>query len=1025
MKRIRLINLILIMFCCCNMLAQNITVTGQVVDVTSEPIIGASVVVKGTANGTITNFDGKFTLSVQKGETLHISYIGYVAQDVKIMGNQPVKVVMSEDTETLDEVVVVGTAMKKSDLTGAVASVSSKVLEEKPVTNVNQALQGRVAGVFISQPTRPTDDASIKIRGINTINGSTDPIYVVDGMVMDNSFSGFNAVNLNDVASIEVLKDASATALYGSRGSNGVVVITTKKGKKGEGKVSYDGWIGFQTYANTPKTMNTRQLFELRKEAYTNGYMQTNPDGDVNAYINDVIMGSNTVFADYEFDAYNNNKNYDWLDAVSRTGVQHNHVVSLSNGNDKGSYYISFGYTDNKGVIEKSEQEKYTGRINADQQIKSWLKVGTNTTFTRTENTLVDDGVMNRARCANPMLEISDEIETLNWQGIFDQNNFNPLRSLKVDNDLVYNRLLSSNYININPIEGLNLRSTFSIDYAQKQQNKYTPNDIYESERYGTQGEAKDDRDTRTVWQWDNSLSYEASFGKHKLNAMVGTSATRTMYNYINATATGFGTNLFGYHSLGSGYKKDQRGLSTAWSEQTLLSYIARVNYNYAGKYLLTATARYDGSSKFTDANKWAGFLSGAFAWRMSEEKFIKDLNIFSNLKFRASYGETGNQGIGSYRTLPMLSVANYPFAGGINSGFAQVDWRGPVADDLRWETTAQYNVGLDMGFLNGRINLTVDYYHKKTRDLLQEVKIPLSTGFANMMVNSGYVTNEGLEISGKFYLLQNTPLKWNIDANISFNKNQIGGLEADQFATRLWYKADEVFLQRNGCPIGTIFGYVEDGFYDNLAEVMADPDPAVRAKGQKMIGEIKYRNFDDNPAITNADRVIIGDTNPDFVYGITNNFSWKNFTLSFFFQGSQGNDIFNGNLMDVKMGNVANIPQAAYDTRWTPETTAIAQWPKAVSSYERNMLISDRYVEDGSYLKLKNLNIGYNWANPFKGIKNLNFYASATNLFTITDYSWFDPEVNAFGSDASRRGVDIYSYPSSRTYSIGMKVTF
>ena len=424
MKRIRLINLILIMFCCCNMLAQNITVTGQVVDVTSEPIIGASVVVKGTANGTITNFDGKFTLSVQKGETLHISYIGYVAQDVKIMGNQPVKVVMSEDTETLDEVVVVGTAMKKSDLTGAVASVSSKVLEEKPVTNVNQALQGRVAGVFISQPTRPTDDASIKIRGINTINGSTDPIYVVDGMVMDNSFSGFNAVNLNDVASIEVLKDASATALYGSRGSNGVVVITTKKGKKGEGKVSYDGWIGFQTYANTPKTMNTRQLFELRKEAYTNGYMQTNPDGDVNAYVNDVIMGSNTAFADYEFDAYDNNKNYDWLDAVSRTGVQHNHVVSLSNGNDKGSYYISFGYTDNKGVIEKSEQEKYTGRINADQQIKSWLKVGTNTTFTRTENTLVDDGVMNRARCANPMLEISDEIETLNWQGIFDQNNF-------------------------------------------------------------------------------------------------------------------------------------------------------------------------------------------------------------------------------------------------------------------------------------------------------------------------------------------------------------------------------------------------------------------------------------------------------------------------------------------------------------------------------------------------------------------------------------------------------------------------
>lgn len=310
-------------------------------------------------------------------------------------------------------------------------------------------------------------------------------------LLLDNSYSGFNAVNINDIASIEVLKDASATALYGSRGSNGVVVITTKKGKKGEGKITYDGWVGFQTYAKTPKTMDTRQLFELRKEAYVNGFQQTNPDGDVNQYINDVVMGSNTVFADYEFDAYENNKNYDWLDAVSRTGVQQNHVVSLSNASDKGSYYLSFGYSNNQGVIEKSGQKRYTGRINADQQIKTWLKVGTNTSFTRTENSLVDDGVMTRARNANPMLEISEDLETLNWQGVFDQNNFNPLRSLQVDNDQVYNRILSSNYININPIEGLNFRSTFAIDYTSKVQNKYTPNDIYESERYGTQGEAK------------------------------------------------------------------------------------------------------------------------------------------------------------------------------------------------------------------------------------------------------------------------------------------------------------------------------------------------------------------------------------------------------------------------------------------------------------------------------------------------------------------------------------------------------
>lgn len=500
MKKTKLLSLLFFMFWCSVITGQNIKVTGVVLDANSEPVIGASVLEKGTTNGVITDLNGEFSLSVGTNSVVVVSYIGYVTQEQKAVSSKKMRFILKEETELLDEVVIVGASMKKSDLTGAVSSVGADVLSEKPVTNLNQALQGRVAGVLISNPTRPTDDAGIKIRGVNTINGSTDPIYVVDGLVMDNSYSGFNAVNINDIASIEVLKDASATALYGSRGSNGVVVITTKKGKKGEGKITYDGWVGFQTYAKTPKTMDTRQLFELRKEAYVNGFQQTNPDGDVNQYINDVVMGSNTVFADYEFDAYENNKNYDWLDAVSRTGVQQNHVVSLSNASDKDSYYLSFGYSNNQGVIEKSGQKRYTGRINADQQIKTWLKVGTNTSFTRTENSLVDDGVMTRARNANPMLEISEDLETLNWQGVFDQNNFNPLRSLQVDNDQVYNRILSSNYVNINPIEGLNFRSTFAIDYTSKVQNKYTPNDIYESERYGTQGEAKDDRDSRMVW---------------------------------------------------------------------------------------------------------------------------------------------------------------------------------------------------------------------------------------------------------------------------------------------------------------------------------------------------------------------------------------------------------------------------------------------------------------------------------------------------------------------------------------------
>lgn len=859
---------------------QNKKIAGIVVDQNGEAVIGANVIQKGTTNGTITDIDGKFTLEVPAKAVLTVSFIGYQSQDVALKGNETqLTVTLKDDTEVLDEVVVVGYGtMKKRDLSGAVSQIKSDDLMKGNPTDLSQGLAGKVAGVQINAADgAPGGGVSIQVRGTNSFSTSSQPLFIVDGVPFDagstpasdanqnnnNTSNPLSFINPHDIQSIEVLKDASATAIYGSRGANGVVIITTKRGEAGYEQVEFSSNFSFSRIANKVKV----------------------------------------------------------LDAAT-----------------------------------------YASYINEQD------------------------------------LDTKDHLKAIN--------------------------VFTSSYAEVKLFPFLKFRQNLGISYTNHNRGTYFGQQTQEgSGQNGINGKAGQSDNWYMGITTESLFTFDKTFGVHGINAVVGFTAEKTNWGSKSMSATGFPNDLTQDYDMSLGTKPGK--LQSDRGDAALASFLGRINYTLLDKYIFTASYRTDGSSKFTDANKWAGFLSGAFAWRMSEEKFIKDLNIFSNLKFRASYGETGNQGIGSYRTLPMLSVANYPFAGGINSGFAQVDWRGPVADDLRWETTAQYNVGLDMGFLNGRINLTVDYYHKKTRDLLQEVKIPLSTGFANMMVNSGYVTNEGLEISGKFYLLQNTPLKWNIDANISFNKNQIGGLEADQFATRLWYKADEVFLQRNGCPIGTIFGYVEDGFYDNLAEVMADPDPAVRAKGQKMIGEIKYRNFDDNPAITNADRVIIGDTNPDFVYGITNNFSWKNFTLSFFFQGSQGNDIFNGNLMDVKMGNVANIPQAAYDTRWTPETTAIAQWPKAVSSYERNMLISDRYVEDGSYLKLKNLNIGYNWANPFKGIKNLNFYASATNLFTITDYSWFDPEVNAFGSDASRRGVDIYSYPSSRTYSIGMKVTF
>ena len=415
--------------------------------------------------GTVTDIDGKYSLSVPSDAILVFSYLGYETEEVAVRNRSLINVSLKTSSQDLEEVVVVGTILKKSDLTGAVSSVSAKVLEEKPVTSINQALQGRVAGVLISNAAKPGDDATIKIRGINTINTTTDPIYVVDGLVMDNFGGGFNSINLNDVASIEVLKDASATALYGSRASNGVVLITTKKGKIGSGRITYDGWVGFQTEAKLPETMGTRDLFELRKEAAMNSFTARHPEAtvdEIDAFLANRVMtpyvkdgSGGYVFAQYEFDAYENNDNYDWLDAVTRTGVEQNHALSFSGASEKGAYYLSFGYSNKKGMVKNLGDTRYNGRINSDYSIKSWLKVGTNTSFSHTESEIFsDDGVYDKARGANPMLPVDSEIYTLNYGGIEDNNYFNPIRTLKIENDRRRNRLSSTNFLNINPLKG-------------------------------------------------------------------------------------------------------------------------------------------------------------------------------------------------------------------------------------------------------------------------------------------------------------------------------------------------------------------------------------------------------------------------------------------------------------------------------------------------------------------------------------------------------------------------------------------
>lgn len=1050
----------------CQLFAQN-QLTGTVLDGSGgkEPLIGASVIVKGTSSGGITDINGHFSIKVPNGKTqIVVSSVGYKSQTINISGRNNIRVVMFEDSKIMDEVVVVGYGtMKKRDLSGAMSQIKSEDLMKGGALDLAHGMQGKIAGVSVQQSDgAPGGGMSIVVRGANSFSTSSQPLYIVDGVPFETGSTPSNGattnqqssnplsfINPHDIESIEILKDASATAIYGSRGANGVVIITTKRGKEGKPKVEFSSNFGISTISNKMKMLDpvtyTKYINEEQvNSAYYEGSTNTNipysgtwgyqyyTDGHAN-YNTGVYTGSPEDYAHpgiYK-DEYGNSTELavaDWQDEIFRTATTQDYNASVSGAGEKGYYSFSGNYSKQDGIIKNSGYERYSLRANISSKITDWLEMGTNTSFTNSTtnfaNTLsYNTGIVRSALLFPPTYGPNmdtTQADDLNWLAA------NPAAYVNNTKDeLNAINYFSSSYLEVKLFPFLKFRQNLGLSYNDQHRGSYYDRHTQEgkSPTNGKAGKATN------IWKGITSeslLTFDDIFDKiHKINAVAGFTVEQSGWDNSSMVVTDFPDDLTKDYDMARA--KGIPVLSSDNGNQRLASLLGRINYTLLDRYLFTASVRSDGSSKFTTKNKWATFLSGALAWRASEEKFIKDLNIFSNLKFRISYGETGNQGIGSYRTLPQLDTANYPFGGSTNSGSASVTWRGPVSTDLKWETTAQYNAGIDFGFIDNKISFNIDYYHKKTRDLLQEVKIPESTGFTNMLTNSGNVTNEGLELSLNCTPINNKNLHWDINANIAFNKNTIGGLNGDQYANTLWYGADDVFIQRNGCPIGAIFGYVEDGFYDNEAEVRADPvyKMADAATVKQKIGEIKYRDLNHDGKITDSDRTIIGDTNPDFTYGITNNISWRDLSLTFMFQGSKGNDIFNGNLQDITLGNIGNITCDAYNSRWTADNYENAKWPKASSGYNRTYLISNRYVEDGSYLKLKNISLSYKWHNPVAGIEMAQFSFGATNLFTITDYSWYDPDVNAFGSDSSRRGVDIYSYPAARTFTFGLNLTF
>ncbi|MBQ6977700.1 MAG: TonB-dependent receptor [Paludibacteraceae bacterium] len=1022
------------------------TVTGLVMDGTNnETAIGASIIVPGTTVGTVTDFDGRFTIEVPDGKfILQISMVGYKTQVVNIKGKTSVEVTLMEDAQVMDEVVVVGYGtMKKRDLSGSVSQIKSEDIMSGGQMNVANSLEGKIAGVDVkASDGAPGSGVSITVRGANSFTTSSQPLYIVDGIPFGTDPNGvpssgandgqntsqnpLSMINPNDIEKIEVLKDASATAIYGSRGANGVVIITTRKGQEGRPRVELNIKGSVQQIGRKVEMLDPYHYALYQNEAAANsrtyeGGTQRDPYRGEWDY---PYIGSGYVYTQGKYnpspedflnpglrtDQYGNVDEVagaDWQQQIYQLGWSQEYNAAVSGGTDKGYYSFSGSYADQTGIIKNTGYKRYGLSINTAWHITKWLEIGTSqhftnatTNFQRTnsENTGIIRSSLIFPPTYGPHAQ-TEQLDELNWLAANPVNYVNGAKD-----ELKQISWFSSSFVEFTIQPWLKLRQNLGLGYNDGHRSTYYDRHTQEgkSPYNGKAGKAS------SIWKSLTSetlLTFDHKFNeKHSINAVLGVTFERGWGENESMTATNFPNDLT--KDANMALALDKAVLQSSKTVQSLESYLARVNYTLLGRYLFTASARVDGSSSFAAKNKWAPFFSGAFAWRMIDEEWMQSQDVLSNWKWRVSFGETGNQAIGAYRTLTVFDAANYPYAGTLESGEAMTDWRGPTNPDLRWETTDQADAGIDIGFANNRVNLTLDYYWKKTRDLLQNVTIPSSSGFSQMMINSGWVINQGFELSLTAVAIDIRDWKWTLDANFSLNRNRIGGLKGDQYATALWSKADQVFLQRNGCPIGTLYGYKEEGI-----------DPAT--------GEIIYADLDNSGSVTEADRTIIGNTNPDFTYSLTSRLSWKGLSLNFMLQGSHGNDIFNYNLTDITMSNIGNITKTAYEGRWTPQTATTATWPKATAGYNRTWLVSDRYVEDGSFLKIKYITLSYDWNNPAKWLQKINFNFTVNNVYTFTRYSWFEPDVNAAGTNPACPGVDSYSYPSARTYSLGINFVF
>ena len=1065
-----------------SLMAQTKNVSGIVTD-DMGPVAGASVIEKGTQNGVITDLDGKYSINVPQGATLVITSIGYKDVEIVVGSQDSYSAKLQEDRQLLDEVVVVGYGtMKRSDLSGASVSMSEESLKGSIVTSLDQTLQGRAAGVTAVQTSgAPGSSSSIRVRGQATINANAEPLYVIDGVIVQgggnsgasfglgdalgngkvSTISPLSTINPADIVSMEILKDASATAIYGAQGANGVVLITTKRGKAGDAKISYDGMLALSQQTSRLDMMNLREYAEFYNEMARIGEI-----GDPSPlYADPSILGVGT----------------NWQDAIFQTALQHQHQLSVAGGTDKVQYYVSGSYMDQEGTIIGSNFDRLSVRSNIDAQVKKWMKMGVNVSFTNTNDDLKladsEQGLINYSLTTLPDIPIYDVNGNYSSTSREGFTNPNPVALAMMDDILLNRQKLNGNiFADITPIKNLTWHTELGFDISNSKGERYKPMVDLGGWVRGT-NESSIQYNRNLFWQIKNYLTYSNTWGKHNLTAMVGQEAWESSWEYASVFNSKLPSDEVHNPALGAGDPKIGAGFGSA----SMASFFTRENYNYDNRYYLTYTYRYDGSSNFGPDNRWAGFHSLAGSWRFNNESFLKDVEWLSNGKLRLGWGQTGNSNIGGYAW--GSSISRMPSSLGMGYRPANI-----ANTAIKWEKQEQYNLGLDLGFVEDRINLTVDAYYKRSDDMLMSMQLPSymgtqgngSSALAAPKGNYGSIENKGLEITLDVHPFVGE-FQWDSNLQVSINRNKLLSLSGTENANLVGYGqwSDVVCVSEVGKSLYNFYGYEVVGVYESLEDIMNSPkaekfpaDGVFNRSNTVWVGDLKFKDQltedTDGDGIPDAgdgvidtkDRTDLGSPLPKFTFGWNNTFRYKNFDLNIFVNGSYGNKVMNYTLLAGGSGGIGTMrspwvnqnvtatanhaqlvpidaEKAAQSANWYDDITNIrvansdTKTPRpTLSDPNDNDRISSRFIEDGSYIRIKNIALGYTfpkkWISKAK-IENLRLYANIQNLYTFTKYTGYDPEVGASTQDSTglTYGLDNGRYPTPTTYSFGLNITF